>query len=68
MPKNKHTPDEMSQLADALQDAVDRDAGLSWRNGSHFILMHTLRLLGYSANSSEQAEQLAEKILTTGGA
>jgi hypothetical protein len=64
----KHTPDEMNMLADALQAAIERDDGVSWRNGSHFVLMHTLRLLGYSANSSEGAEQLAEKILTTGGA
>jgi uncharacterized membrane protein YgdD (TMEM256/DUF423 family) len=62
----KLTTDEMNQLADALQDAIDRDNGVSWRNGSHFILIHTLATLGYSAHSSEQAEQIAERVLQNG--
>lgn len=37
---------ERDQLQDAYDDCKARDAGESWRNGSHYILLHLLRLLG----------------------
>ena len=60
------TQQERNVLADAYQDALDRDEGLSWRNGSHYILIHTLGILGYSVNSSEAAERMADKLLYGG--
>lgn len=59
----KLNKDERNQIADALDECKQRDSGESWRNGSHMILVHLLNLFGYSARSSEQAENMAEEIL-----
>lgn len=63
MPKHNLTRDELNQLDDALADVLERNAGESWRNGSHFILIHLLSQFGFSTNSSEQAEKKAKEIL-----
>lgn len=64
MNPKKLSKDEREQLSDALQECRDRDCGASWRNGSHFILIHLLGLFGYSANGSQQAEDTAEQLLS----
>ena len=55
--------DEYSQLYNALSDALDADSGQTNRNGNHFVLIHVLGQLGFSARGSEQAESLSQRIL-----
>mgnify|MGYP001336584633 CR=1 FL=1 len=55
--------EQRRQLADALQECLERDEGSSWRTGSHYLLIHLLGLFGHSAKSSQQAENMATRLL-----
>ncbi len=56
-------PDEYDNLYNALSDALEADAGQTARCGNHFVLLHVLGQLGFSARGSQQAESLAQRIL-----
>lgn len=57
------SPDEYDNLYNALSDAIEADEGQTARCGNHFVLIAVLNRLGFSANGSQSAENLAQRIL-----